>query len=179
MEWPTEVTCHGDVGSGGVFHVSPIVWRPPEPEGRTYDGNERGLPGPYGYPFRTCSWDGSMHPEDLYNLLIAGATAHGSDWKYGWPHKFYIEDIPNPLAGKDVCDGSKSGGGLEKTEYTYGKGPATIMSKLYSEHISEITDSETFKGITELLYLHTNILFTHDTEGKLMYRAPKRGYQRA
>lgn len=39
---------------------------------------------------RHCSYCGSLHPEDLLNVLNAGASLGGADWKYGWPHKFYI-----------------------------------------------------------------------------------------
>lgn len=55
---------------------SPIYWRPPR----------------YGEHFRTCSFCGSIHPDDL-----AREDAWTPDWadrKYGWPHKFYTA-IPN------------------------------------------------------------------------------------
>lgn len=45
----------------------------------------------YLYCWRHCSHCGSIHPEDLMLVLKSGAKLRGSDWKYGWPHKFYIE----------------------------------------------------------------------------------------
>lgn len=65
-----------------------MEWREPEPSPRK-DGSA-------GRPFRTCSYCGCMHPADLLAAIKAGATLGGSDWKYGWPHKFYVYSIPNP-----------------------------------------------------------------------------------
>ena len=47
--------------------------------------------------WRTCPYCGSMHPGDLADLIELGAVTKigGSDWKYGWPHKFYV-DVANP-----------------------------------------------------------------------------------
>jgi hypothetical protein len=190
MKWPTEVTCHGK--SIMSFTDGAMVWRPAEPEGRTTQDWDQehnrwvdashGLPGPYGYPFRSCGYDGSMHPEDLYNFMLKGATAHGADWKYGWPHKFYIDNIPNPLAGKDVCMGTTSGVDVDGHAYSnplLGKGPEHTHAKFYNEHIDEITDSEAFTLFTDLLWKQTGIMFYRDGEGKLMYRAPRYDYQTA
>lgn len=48
---------------------------------------------------RSCSYCGSMHPADVAEALRGGARAHWADFKYGWPHKLYLEEIPNPHAG--------------------------------------------------------------------------------
>lgn len=45
-----------------------------------------------GQWIRNCSYCGSVHPEDLLRLFERGAFLQGSDWKYGWPHKYYIEN---------------------------------------------------------------------------------------
>jgi hypothetical protein len=45
-----------------------------------------------GEHYRTCSYCGSINPEDLANET--GWQAQWADAKYGWPHKFYV-DIPN------------------------------------------------------------------------------------
>lgn len=55
-----------------------------------------------------------MHPADLLAAIQAGARMHGSDWKYGWPHKFYVKDIPNPQAGAMVR--TTSGGSYRSEE---------------------------------------------------------------
>jgi hypothetical protein len=49
---------------------------------------------------RSCSYCGSMHPADLAAALRAGARADWADWKYGWPHKLYVDDVPNPHVGQ-------------------------------------------------------------------------------
>ena len=51
---------------------------------------------PKGYypetgPYRTCSYCGSIHPDDITD----GCDLHLSDMKYGWPHKAY-GNYPNP-----------------------------------------------------------------------------------
>jgi len=48
---------------------------------------------------RGCGYCGSMHPADLAAALLAGARLDPADRKYGWPHKFYVEGVPNPHAG--------------------------------------------------------------------------------
>lgn len=48
---------------------------------------------------RSCGYCGSMHPTDLVAAIQAGAHVHWADQKYGWPHKVYVDDIPNPHAG--------------------------------------------------------------------------------
>lgn len=48
---------------------------------------------------RSCGYCGSMHPADIANAIRSGAKGHWADFKYGWPHKAYFDDIPNPHAG--------------------------------------------------------------------------------
>lgn len=48
---------------------------------------------------RHCDYCGSMHPSDLAAALKAGAKGSWADFKYGWPHKWYVENVPNPHAG--------------------------------------------------------------------------------
>lgn len=68
--WPARPTCHdGDPMALGTQ----AVWRKP---------NDRGV--------RTCSFCGCIHPADLIRVLDEGATLECADWKYGWPHKFYV-----------------------------------------------------------------------------------------
>lgn len=88
--WPDRPTCHDHDPLAQRFE--PSRWRP---------ADER-----QGY--RTCSHCGSMHPEDLYSAVLAGAKLGGSDWKYGWPHKFYVTGIPNTNVGKLSQESSMS-----------------------------------------------------------------------
>lgn len=96
-----KITCHGDTTNGGVFRFDQPVWRDPEPATRD-DGYE-------GRPFRTCSYCGCIHPDDLIVALKAGAKLQGADLKYGWPHKFYVDSIPSTNKGALVKKISASG----------------------------------------------------------------------
>lgn len=151
-------------------------------------------------PFRRCSYCGSMHPLDMlkfaYDSKLMDMT--GSDWKYGWPHKFYL-NVPNPDAGKMVNVGSYHGGAdsLHKTETemmaahpgltnwrksNHGwkadriapDGPS-VHAKFYSDHLSDLTPEE-FSALSDLLLAHVQIDFRMQ-DGKLAYRAPSRGFQ--
>ena len=46
----------------------------------------------HGEHFRRCSYCGCVHPVDL--VAEAEWRAEWADFKYGWPHKFYV-DIAN------------------------------------------------------------------------------------
>src|ERR1017187_5102013 len=103
MEQEIEIACHHD--SPMLTGAIQIHWRQ----------EERGEIDEWGYTrdrcWRTCSYCGSMHPADLLKFLIEGAKLESADWKYGWPHKFYVHGMKNPIAGRAIKLGSKSGGG--------------------------------------------------------------------
>lgn len=47
-----------------------------------------------GESFRRCSYCGSVHPQDLLkarNEGKIGSVDRSVDWKYGWPHKIYVD----------------------------------------------------------------------------------------
>jgi hypothetical protein len=50
--------------------------------------------------------------EAIVYLKQEGTRFSGSDWKYGWPHKFYIEPL-NPNADQIVENGSSSGPAID------------------------------------------------------------------
>ena len=54
---------------------------------------------PVAYPFRQCSYCGSIHPVDLLALLGEGATLELSNTKSRGLGTLYVQDIPNPRAG--------------------------------------------------------------------------------
>src|ERR1051326_7382781 len=57
---------------------------------------------------KECSHCGSLSVEDAIKFLqTPGTQFSGSDWKYGWPHKFYIE-VPNPDSDELVELGSRT-----------------------------------------------------------------------
>lgn len=39
-----------------------------------------------------CEFCGSLHPTEVVTLLKAGASIERADMKYGWPHKFYLNN---------------------------------------------------------------------------------------
>jgi hypothetical protein len=42
-------------------------------------------------PGEVCSWCGSISTLEAIRLLTTSGTRYtGSDWKYGYPHKFYL-----------------------------------------------------------------------------------------
>lgn len=133
MQWPEKPTCHK---ISPVFKIGhDIDWRPINPEYKDR-------------PYRTCSYCGSIHPEDLLALIEKGATLGGADWKYGWPHKFYIKDAPPGVFGKWYNDH------LTDTGYD-----DEARNKLF----------ETIKGLTQIDF------FFEDS--KLHFRAPRFDHQ--
>jgi hypothetical protein len=51
----------------------------------------------HGQDWPTCGYCGSVAPDALLQLRDAGRIAHvdrSVDWKYGWPHKIYV-DVKN------------------------------------------------------------------------------------
>lgn len=59
---------------------------------------------------RSCGYCGSMHPSDLVAAIRAGAHVYWADFKYGWPHKVYVEGVPNPYVGMP-CSTTSTGYG--------------------------------------------------------------------
>jgi len=63
--FPERPTCHADDPMQAVSRLgTPFGWRPPRDD----------------LPYRTCSYCGSIHPEDLLKVLEAAPDClHGSD----------------------------------------------------------------------------------------------------
>lgn len=139
--------------------------------------------------YRRCWYCGSLHPEDLLKVLKEGARINMADWKYGYPHKFYIEGVPNLLAGQTVRIGSRSGplhsydGTLNvenPTEEeiktgrydrpTMGAAPPHAVIKFYTEHLIDAGDA--FTELTKIIYDQTKVFFSLDDD-RIMYRRVK------
>lgn len=60
----------------------------------------------HGEHYRTCSYCGSIHPEDL--AAEAAWSAEWADPKYGWPHKFYVA-VANRQPEQRFITGATSG----------------------------------------------------------------------
>jgi len=118
-----------------------------------------------------------------------GIHVGGSDWKYGWPHKFYIDGIPNPAVGQEYViytyGGERADESVEYTNHHGEKGwrrvhsrntcPSTTRAKWYNEHLTDLAP-ETFEVMAALLETHSRIKF-YLVDGKLHYSAPFRGFQ--
>lgn len=130
-----EIKCHGDLS-----HLRLSDWKLEWTEKR--HGNH---PSRYSH----CSYCGSIHFDDIRTIAAEGGHMGGSDWKYGYPHKFYVT--------------AKNG----------------EMVKFYPKHLEDLKDPEKFTEIAALLKQQTNIEFTRNEEGHVMYCAPYHGYQKA
>lgn len=97
-----------------------------------------------------CSYCGSISVEKAIEVLkTTGAHYSGADWKYGWPHKFYLE-LPKP-------DGS-------------GK----IYLKFYNEHLKDATQDQ----VKEYSDLTTKLLGIHfQVDEKGVYFSAPNGFQ--
>jgi hypothetical protein len=177
VAWPTRPTCHD--GRWEAERVGQQTYREP---------NKPDPDGKYGWSsVRTCSYCGSIAPEDLHSLLTADGPKPrmgGSDWKYGWPHKFYVREIPLPAdyIGLRFPTGRRrytNDAGEQVDEITHWTelGPTSGSGKFYSEHLTDL-DTDAFTALAPLVELHTGIHFERGNEGALMYSAPGRGYQR-
>lgn len=116
---------------------------------------------------RSCAYCGSLHPSDVVAAIRVGARGSWADMKYGWPHKAYFEDVPNPHAGLlesrasanhkhasdwvQLSDGSWREPGSPARE--------TFMGKFYTVHLLDATPEEK-AAIEAHLGLHFD--FTED-----------------
>jgi hypothetical protein len=134
---------------------------------------------------RSCSFCGSMHPTDMAAALQAGAQAHWADFKYGWPHKLYVDNIPNPHAGL-IESRSSASYPQEPTEeerkryqhwrqegarwHGWDEEPASAKThgKFYTEHLQDATDEER-AVIERAMGLH----FTFNADGSVGWKPVK------
>ena len=161
-----------------------------------------------------------IHPEDLFNHLStwkSDATVErprivdgrmemgvapmrplsGCDWKYGWPHKFYVEGLPNLRGGEleyiytygqRERIAASALEGFQPEQYDRGNGdkgwrvvsmrsesPKHAHAKFYAEHLTDL-QPEAFAALAALIEQHAQIRFSMQ-DGKLHWAAPRRGYQ--
>jgi hypothetical protein len=95
----------------------------------------------------TCDYCGSLSVTQLIEALNTPGTHYsGTDWKYGWPHKFYIQPM-NPETQK------------------------TTFGKFYNVHLKGNIGEEIFQQASSLIWKNLHILFVLDDQG-LRYSAP-------
>lgn len=172
MIWPERPSCHDDDWQAKLAIAKQhLRWRDAIPDSR--------YPTLPFTPLRTCGYCGSLHPADLLAAIERGAILSGSNWKYGWPHKFYVQ-IPHPDRDKQAEIGGKSYWDEEKGqriyEPTYGA-MGDYHAKWYNLHLTDAGyDDEAFTTLTERIAAKSGISFEMH-EGKLRYQAPYFGYQ--
>ena len=152
-----KIVCHDNEYFAQRF--APHKWEVREPNGT------------YGANLRHCSYCGSIHPLDLLKVLGEGAQLQGADWKYGWPHKFYVAGIKNPMAGQTVKVGGRhytNDAGEPVDEDIMGKAPETLTVKFYNEHLIDLFGTPEFEQVTEAIRQRTGVQF-ENKDGKLYY----------
>lgn len=66
------ITCHKNAPFAGVTTDGIVQWQQRDTQ------------------YSHCSYCGSIHFDDIRKVLEEGGKLGGSDWKYGYPHKFYV-----------------------------------------------------------------------------------------
>lgn len=130
-----------------------------------------------------------MHPADVVAALRSGASLVGTDWKYGWPHKFYVTDVPNPHPDVMVLSSYSSGGAhrcvldsegrpLPIRDVRFTPAGPLLRSKWYNEHILDAGfDVEARDALLRLIQERSGVVFQLEA-GRLRYAAPHFNYQR-
>lgn len=168
MNWPDKPTCHDADYQAKRF--GPQRWERRAPDARNPDGE----------PFRRCSYCGSIHPEDFIAAIDAGAQLGGSDWKYGWPHKFYLMNIPNPNKDRQAEIGgiSQWDEATQASVFTASYGAeGNFHAKWYNVHLQDAYDDEARARILARIKAASHIEFAFDADGRMKYSAPYQGYQ--
>lgn len=143
-----------------------VPWDDPVPPDLE-SGDERRFAG----RIRMCAYCGSMHPADVVAAIKAGARGSWADMKYGWPHKAYFNDVPNPHAGmlesrasaNHECEGWIKIG--DRSWREPGRpAAATIMWKFYSVHLVDATPED--RAVIET---HLGIHFEFTEDGQVSW----------
>lgn len=106
----------------------------PEFRVRSVDGGD-GTQVPDLHP--TCSYCGSLTIDGILEALSTSGTGYsGADWKYGWPHKFYV-DIPCVAYERIVYSRYENGA------VTHTKGASSVRHhKFYATHLRDATPAQ-------------------------------------
>jgi len=118
----------------------------------------------------TCSYCGSITIDAaIAAFTTTGVEWSGSDWKYGWPHKFYLT-FPCPSYERIV--GAEYNGGQRKDVR------ATVTTRNYKFYCTHLRDAtqEQLDLWNRVAAPICKIEFQHSEEG-LKFKAPHHGYQ--
>lgn len=114
----------------------------------------------------TCSYCGSITIDDAIKAMeTPGVEYSGSDWKYGWPHKFYFEIPCEPyerIVGSSWENGKRTDERAicDKRHY-----------KFYSRHLIDATP-EQIERWNRVAAPLLGVRFELGAEGDLKYSAP-------
>lgn len=97
-----------------------------------------------------------------------GIRLSEADWKYGFPHKFYVEGLLNPQAGQPVCSiGYSHEESLDESKHMVHPADATRRAKFYTEHLADATDFERLgRRLSEYI---PNIIWERDADGRIKW----------
>ena len=133
-----------------VEHSDALVDCPRKAEGAVFRHNDHRDYWDTDDGNRTCSYCGSMHPNDFFVAIASGAEIGPTDKSY----KVYV-DVPHPQAGQTIQIGSQTGPAFDRdgkpnlpdlTEAEIAAGrydrptmgvAATTQAKFYFQHLDE------------------------------------------
>lgn len=116
-----------------------------------------------GEHYRTCSYCGSIHPEDL--AAEPDWQAEWADPKYGWPHKFYVR-VPNRHPEQRFITGATTGTptGLAGTTWI----PATqVPEDVNTDGWRDLTDTYEWVAVGTRPTHHAKFYTRHLTDPAL------------
>lgn len=117
--------------------------------------------------YRTCSYCGSLHVETVLQAMVRRGTEYsGADWKYGWPHKFYIDIQCEPYHSWAGSDGEKD----------LFADRTTRNHKFYADHLLDASPDELLLLWNRVVAPLVGVRYIVDGE-KLKYSAVCNGFQ--
>ncbi len=121
---------------------------------------------------RSCGYCGSMHPSDVAAAIAAGAKGDWATMKYGWPHKSYFDDIPNPHAGlleARAFSSQEEEGYIQMEDGMWREpgtpAPATTYGKFYTVHLMDATP-----GDRAVIERHLGLHFEFMPDGRVSWK---------
>lgn len=164
MVWPAVPTCHDGNDHARAYAAKrpqDVMWRPARPP--------LGTDVDRGAPLKTCWYCGSISCEDLYAAIVAGDVREPgwADFKYGWPHKLYLE-VRNPFVGRPMIISARHQGG----EIVLGDpvpAPAFEHVKFYSAHILDLVDDETRTVFGDRFFELSGVLLSRAPDGRVRW----------
>lgn len=125
----------------------------------------------HDFDFESCTYCGSISIDAAIKAFQTPRTNwSGSDWKYGFPHKWYVDVQHDPIMR--VLSSTMSGG---VTTYGEKREVRSYHGKFYVTHLDAATPEQWIEWV-RFVEPVIGIRFEM-TDGKLMYRAPYHGYQ--